>query len=86
MDIWAYCDECGRWFHCPEWFNRTKPHPVCPECHREPQAIENRAPAQDPASVSSTHGDSVSSTHGDQAVLGRRATAGWEPGPPSRGA
>lgn len=44
MEIWAYCDDCSRWFYCPEWFNRTKPQPVCPGCHREPQAIENRAP------------------------------------------
>lgn len=43
MEIWAYCDDCSRWFYCPEWFNRTKPQPVCPGCHREPQAIENRA-------------------------------------------
>lgn len=57
MEIWAYCDACGRWFYCPEWFNRAKPQPVCPECYREPSAIENRAPAQPSESGSSAHGD-----------------------------
>lgn len=49
MEIWAYCDECSRWFHCPDWFDRAKPQPLCPECRREPKAIENRAATADSA-------------------------------------
>lgn len=43
MEIWAYCDDCRRWFYCPDWFDRDQPTPVCPACCQEPVAVENRA-------------------------------------------
>lgn len=43
MEIWALCETCRRWFHCPTWFDRSQPQPRCPLCNAEPTAIENRA-------------------------------------------
>ena len=43
MDIWGLCADCDRWFYCADWFDRSKPTPVCPACGMEPWAIENRA-------------------------------------------
>jgi hypothetical protein len=38
-NTWGLCPTCDGWFHCPEWFDRFAPQPVCPACGAEPDAI-----------------------------------------------
>lgn len=40
---WGYCRACDHWFHCPRWFDKAAPQPVCAYCGSEPVAIENRS-------------------------------------------
>lgn len=46
METWGYCQPCTRWFHCPKWFDKAAPQPVCPVCGSEPTAIQNRQAGQ----------------------------------------
>lgn len=46
METWGYCRPCDYWFHCPRWFDKEAPQPLCPLCGAEPRAIENREPAE----------------------------------------
>jgi hypothetical protein len=42
-ESWAFCTNCRRWFHCPEWFDHEQPPPRCPVCTLGTTAIESRA-------------------------------------------
>lgn len=50
-EIWGRCPSCVRWFPCPDWFQRDREHPTCPQCGIEPTHIENRAPRRRSAHV-----------------------------------
>lgn len=43
MEIWAFCQECDRWFYCAGWREGAVPQPTCPVCGAAPQTFVDRA-------------------------------------------
>ncbi len=48
--MWAFCQDCDRWFYCAGGKEAPKGSQTCPVCGSEPGTIVNRAaPSPEPA-------------------------------------